>query len=137
MGLSIRTLKESDYQDHLVGWWKDWGMSPVPKDFLPDDGMGGLMVTDGDDNVCAGFMYSTNSKIAWVDWIISNKGYRKKPQRTEAIRILINSLTNIASASGYIYSYALVKNSSNLVKTYVDLGYAKTCVYTNELIKKL
>jgi hypothetical protein len=137
MDLSIRSLNDTDYQDILVGWWNDWGMSPVPKDFLPEDGKGGIMVMDGETPVCAGFMYATNSKVAWVDWIISSKTYRKKPQRNNAVRLLISSLTSIASKSGYIYSYALIKNSSSLTKTYVDLGYNKSCVYTNELIKKL
>jgi hypothetical protein len=137
MDLNIRPLNDTDYQDTLVGWWKDWGMSAVPRDFLPDNGKGGIMVMDGEYPVCAGFIYTTNSKVAWVDWIVSNKNYRKKPQRNNAIKLLLMTLTEIASKSGYIYSYALVKNSSSLVKSYVDLGYTKTCVYTNELIKKI
>ena len=137
MELTIRPLNDTDYQDILVGWWNDWGMIPVPKDFLPDDGKGGIIVYDNEEPICAGFMYATNSKIAWVDWIVSSKTYRKKPHRNDAIKLLLATLTEIASKSGYIYSYALVKNSSNLIKSYVDLGYTKSCVYTSELIKKL
>ena len=135
MELTVRPLNNADYQDFLVGWWNDWGMTAVPKDFLPQDGTGGIMVMDGEEHVCAGFMYATNSKIAWVDWIVSNKEYRKKPHRITAIKLLLETLTNIAKNTGHKYSYALIKNSK-LVDHYVGIGYTKSCGYTEELIKK-
>jgi hypothetical protein len=137
MTLEVRQLNETDYDEILVDWWKDWGLTPVSKDFLPDDGKGGIIVYDGNEPICAGFLYATNSKVAWVDWIVSSKTYRKKPQRSEAIKILLETLTSIASNSGCVYAYALIKNSNKLIDTYIDLGFSKTCVYTNELIKKL
>ena len=117
MEFNIRPLGETDYEDILVGWWKDWKWTPPPKDFLPSDGKGGVMVLDNDIPVCAGFVYMTNSKVAWVDWIISNKEYKKKPQRKEALDLLITTLTNICKDTGNKYCYALIKNKS-LIKTY-------------------
>ena len=73
MGLTIRPLIDEDYDTILVEWWKDWSWESPTKDFLPENGSGGLMVMDNDIPVCAGFMYTTNSAVAWVDWIISNK----------------------------------------------------------------
>ena len=43
MEFNIKELNPSDYEDVLVGWWKDWDWQPPPKDFLPNDGVGGLM----------------------------------------------------------------------------------------------
>ena len=60
MKLNIQPLKETDYEDILCRWWRDWRWDPPSKDFLPEDGMGGFMVYDGDTPVCAGFMYVTN-----------------------------------------------------------------------------
>ena len=136
MALDVRILNSSDYDEILVGWWKDWGFTPPSKDFLPDNGSGGCMITDGDEFVCAGFLYSTNSKIAWVDWIISNKNYRKKPERSEAISLLILTLTNIAKNLGNKYAYSLMDNE-RLIETYKKLGYVKSASYTEELIKYL
>jgi hypothetical protein len=48
-------------------------------------------VYDGDIPVCAGFIYVTNSRVAWVDWIISNKEYIEDKRR-EAITMLIETL---------------------------------------------
>ena len=136
MALDVRILNSSDYDDILVGWWKDWGFTPPSKDFLPDNGIGGCMIMDEDEPICAGFLYSTNSKIAWVDWIISSKTYRKKPERKESVSLLIMTLTNIARNLGYKYAYSLMDNKG-LVETYEKLGYIKSASYTEELIKYL
>ena len=71
MNLNVKVLKEEDYDNILVNWWKDWRWTPPSKDFLPDNGKGGYMVYEDDTPICAGFMYLTNSKVVWCDWIIS------------------------------------------------------------------
>jgi len=83
MKLNILALKENDYEDILCKWWRDWRWNPPKRDFLPENGTGGFIVYDGDVPVCAGFMYTTNSKAAWCDWIISNMEYkdRKKEKK--------------------------------------------------------
>ena len=134
MPLEIKTLTDSDYENILCGWWKDWNWEAPPKKFLPDNGKGGLIIYDGDTPVCAGFMYATNSAVAWVDWIISNKNYRKKPNRSEALRLLVESLTSICKSTGHEYVYALIKHSS-LLQTYRDVGYVDGDTYNKEMIK--
>lgn len=136
MELFIRELNETDYDEILLGWWNQWGWEPPQKDFLPNDGKGGIIVFDEDVPVCAGFMYLTNSKVAWVDWIISNKEYTKKPQRKDAIKLLVSALTDICKGAGSKYSYALIKNES-LIGMYEELGYIKGDSYTIEMIKVL
>jgi len=132
----IRPLQENDYEEILVKWWEDWGWTAPQKDFLPDNGKGGVMVLDGDIPVCAGFTYVTNSSVAWVDWIISNKEYRKKPERSNAIGLLIETLTGTCERMGFKYCYALIKHEG-LMDTYKKLGYIKADSYTQEMIKTL
>ena len=136
MKLNVRPLVEDDYQDILVGWWKDWKWEAPLKDFLPDDGKGGLIVYDNETPVCAGFIYMTNSKVAWVDWIISNKKYTNKSGRKASLILLIEALTNVAQASGNKFTYALIKHDG-LIKTYEELGYIKGDSYNKEMIKVL
>ena len=136
MELNIRKLQEGDYEEILVGWWKDWRWDAPPKDFLPEDGLGGLIVYAGDIPVCAGFIYLTNSKVSWCDWIISNFHYREKDTRKQAIRLLIESMNKLASGVGSKYLYALIKNNS-LIETYEELGYVQGSKYNTELIKKV
>ena len=92
MKLNIRKLEALDYEDILLKWWNDRGWSAPSKDFLPDNGTGGIMVYDDKTPVCAGFIYITNSNIAWVNWIISDKNYKNKSIRNDAITMLLNSL---------------------------------------------
>lgn len=136
MELYIRELNENDYDDILVDWWRQWGWEPPQRNFLPNDGKGGIIVYDQDTPICAGFMYLTNSKVAWVDWIISSKQYTKKPHRKNAIKLLVSSLTGICKNTGNKYVYALIK-SRNLIETYEELGYVKGDKYTSEMIKLL
>src|SRR6056300_83313 len=99
MSLGVRPLIDKDYEEILLGWWKEWNWEAPSKDFLPNNGINGLMVLDGDVPVCAGFIYMTNSAVSWVDWIISSRTYRKKPTRKEAIRLLIGSLSDVCEKS--------------------------------------
>ena len=136
MIFNLRPLKYEDYNEILIGWWKDWDWEPPPRDFLPEDGKGGIMVLDKDIPVCAGYIYNTNSKVAWVDWIISNKEYKDKEKRKEALSLLINSLTSIAKDIGSKYTYALIKHPS-LIKVYEEAGYIQGDSYNTEMIKSL
>lgn len=136
MIFNLRPLIESDYEDILLGWWKSWRFPAPPKDFLPDNGTGGIMVFDGDTPVCAGFLYTTNSKVIWVDWIVSSIEYKDKDKRKDALTLLLSTLTNIAKNTGAEYTYALVKNES-LINAYTSLGYTSGDSYQKELIKKL
>ena len=134
--INIRLLNDTDYDNILVGWWKEWGWEAPPKDFLPNDGAGGMIVFDDDTPICAGFLYMTNSKASWIDWIISNKTYTDREKRKYAISSLLEQLTDLSKQVGNKYAYALIKHQ-NLIKTYESLGYIKGDSYQNEMIKAL
>lgn len=134
--ISIRHLNETDYDAILVGWWKEWGWEAPARDFLPNNAMGGAIVYDGDTPICAGFLYMTNSKASWIDWIISSKTYTDREKRKFAINLLIEQLTDLSKQLGNKYAYALIKHQ-NLIKTYESLGYVKGDSYQSEMIKIL
>lgn len=136
MAISLRVLQESDYENILLGWWNDWNFAAPPKDSLPFDGKGGFMCMYEDEPVCAGFLYLTNSKICWVDWIISSKTFRKKPFRQQCILTLLQNLTETGKSKGCKYSYALIKHRG-LIESYKELGYSEGDSYTSEMIKTL
>ena len=43
MKLNARKLIDTDY-NVLVDWWKWWRWPSIPKNFLPDNGTGGIMI---------------------------------------------------------------------------------------------
>ena len=134
MEFNIRKLEPSDYEDILVGWWKAWGFKPPAQDFLPEHGVGGLLILDSETPVCAGFIYLTNSKISWVNWIVSNKNYKNK-KRSKAIITLLKGLINIAINSNSHYVFAN-NNNNSLISKFVNLGFTKGSSST-ELIYKI
>jgi hypothetical protein len=133
--MEVRFLKENDY-DTLSKWWKDWRWTPPPADMLPQNGIGGVMVYKGDTEICAGFVYFTNSKTAWIEFIVSNFQYKDK-DRHEAIEMLINVLTKMVQDMGeYKYIYTSLKSKS-LIDRYANCGYQLGSTNCNEMIKLL
>ena len=135
MKLNIRPLSYEDYDNILIGWWKDWGWKAAPaRDFLPQQGEGGVIVYDNNIPVCAGFLYNTNSKIAWITWVISNKEYRGK-NRQEGVVLLLTELEKIGKNIGAKYIFTNNDNS-RLIETFIKLGYSKGAE-SIEMIKHL
>lgn len=129
MRLTTRRVQKSDYNEFLVPWWKDWGWEPLPADFLPDLG---VVVMIDDEPFCAGFFYITNSKVGWVEWVVSKK--ERHELRKDAITLLVSTLTDMAQSIGCKYVYTLLKNQS-LINTYESLGYVRGSENQVEMIK--
>jgi len=136
MGMLVRQLNANDYDDILVKWWNDWGLDAPVRDFLPDDATSGLIVFDGDEPVCAGFIYTMNAKVTWVEWIISSRTYRKKPARKECLDLLIYTLTQVCKIKGAKYVFSN-NNNKHLIEVFTNSGYIKGCTNSTELIKIL
>ncbi|MGH2666032.1 hypothetical protein [Flavobacterium sp.] len=127
----VRNLIDSDYDNFLVGWWKQWRWTPPPRDFLPQNGTGGVMVEKEGIPIVAGFVYLTNSAVAWSEFIISNFEY-KEPDRKQAIKIIIQELSEISRQCGAKYIYTVVKNPS-LQKMYEEMGFTNGSQKANEM----
>ena len=136
MGILVRQLNANDYDDILVKWWQGWGLDAPARDFLPDDATSGLIVFDGDEPVCAGFIYTMNAKVTWVEWIISSRTYRKKPERKECLDLLIYTLTQVCKIKGAKYVFSN-NNNKHLIEVFTNSGYIKGCTNSTELIKIL
>ena len=119
---SVRILNENDYDDTLCRWWKQWRWTAPPKDFLPQNGTGGLMIEKEGAQIVAGFIYITNSATAWSEYIISNFDY-KEEDRVVAIKILIQELSRVAKEMGAKYIFTTVKNE-NLLNHYKEMGFS-------------
>ena len=126
----IRYLKEGDYEA-MLPWFKWFRFPAPPKDFLPENGLGGMMVYAGRVNVCSGFLYFTNSKVAWIEFVISNPEYRDKA-RVEAIKILLEELVVLCYEKGFKYVYTSVKNE-NLKRHLLDLGFMEGSTNATEM----
>ena len=134
MELQVRELKESDWEV-LCSWWKWWRWPEMNRDLLPSNGLGGLMVYKGDTPIVAGFLYLTNSKGALLDWIVSNPKY-KEQDRSQAIKLLIDSCEQVAKVNGYNIIFSFTRNKS-LINIHEDLGYTIDSMPSYEISKKI
>jgi hypothetical protein len=130
MKFNLRSVSKEDYEDVLVKWWKDWGWEPPPLDFLPETG---LIVSKGNVDICAGFLYLTNSKVALTEFVVSNKDY-KESDRGEAIDFLLDCILELANQNGCKYAHVILKNKS-LLQKYKRAGYIESDKNVIELIK--
>jgi hypothetical protein len=135
MELNIRRLIEEDWEV-LCSWWEDWPewVNP-PKDFLPDNGTGGLMVYKEDTLIVAGFIYYTNSKGALLEWVVSNPDYRESDRKL-AIELLINTVEDVCNANGVKYIFSIGRTNS-LIETHKKLGWVVDNKPSHEIVKKI
>lgn len=131
--MEVRYLCEEDYDNTLVKWWESWGWIPPNRDMLPQNGTGGVIISKDGVDICAGFIYFTNSTMAWLEYIVSNKEYRNE-DRSEAIEMLINVLSSIAKDNGFKYIYASIK-SQPLISKYKAAGFKMGDSNCQEMVK--
>jgi len=133
--LVCRNLRENDW-DTLCEWWSAWPEWNAPgKDFLPDNGTGGLMIHKNGAPIVAGFIYETNSASVLLEWIVSNPKYRQDDRNT-AVEMLITEAERITKEMGYKYMFTIGRNQ-NLIKKHKKLGWFVDSKPSYEITKKL
>ena len=130
--MNTRTLTESDYKI-LSDWWIEWSWPVMATDMLPDNGTGGIMVEHEGENIVAGFLYWSNSKLVWLDWIISNPK-SDKDIRQEAIKKLILTAESMTKKAGSKYMMS-ISRSNSLLKIHEQMGWTIDKTPSHEMIK--
>jgi hypothetical protein len=74
---NIRYIEEKDL-DIIHNWWVERNEEPVKHDLLPQGGLGGLIIEDNNNMIAACFIYLTNSKMGYIDHLVSNPDYKGK-----------------------------------------------------------
>ena len=135
MKFNIRKLTENDW-DTLVSWWDAWPtwVNP-PKDFLPDNGTGGLIIEKNNTPIVAGFLYFTNSAAVLLEWIISNPEYKEKDRR-EAIETLIQSAEIFCKNNNKKYMFSIGRNKS-LINIHKKLNWSIDEKASYEITKQI
>jgi hypothetical protein len=137
MELNIRKLKQEDWGTLTKLWnmWPEWKDKFPTKELLPENGTGGYIVEKNNIPVIAGFLYTTNSKVAWIEWIVSNKDYRED-DRKQALELLINGIEHVAISSGFNIILSIARNKG-LINAFKDLKYTVDDKPSFEISKKI
>ena len=133
---SIRNTTKNDYPT-LCEYWKWFRFPAPPLEMLPNDGEDGIVVSFGNEIVCAGFLYATSSKsLFWCEFIVSNPKVKDRKVRKQAIKLLINSISELAKQMGAKAIFTSLKNE-NLLQHYKDCGYTVNTTTAIEMTKIL
>ena len=133
-GFISRDLNESDW-DILVEWWRWWRWPVMPRDFLPKNGTGGIMIEKNKIPIVAGFLYITDSKVIILEWIVSNPKYKNK-DRKKAIELLITEAENKTKELGYKYMFSIGR-SKHLMDAHEKLGWFVDKKSSHEITKTI
>jgi hypothetical protein len=118
MELNARVINKNDW-DMLLSWWTGHGWPTPKKDGKP---------------VIAGFIYQTNSKGCWLEYIISKPDYEN--DRSHLIDMLIVSAEKTALSMGFKYML-FVGKSKGIIKSMEKNGWIKDPKPSYEVMKKL
>jgi len=136
MKLNIRKLTEADW-DLLVSWWKmypEWEQHPT-KEILPENGLGGFIIEKGETPIVAGFLYTTNSKIGWLEWIVADRNYKQK-DKGDAIKLLITGIEHVARRSGCEAIFSVGRHRG-LINIHKQLNYTVDSDPSYEISKNI
>ena len=126
--MDIRNISPDDW-DTLIKWGID-----KDKDLLPKDGTVGLMVHVENLPIAAGFIYLTNSKLAFINDIIYDKNKDKKLLHN-SLDLLIVAFEQTLKELGF-KTVVIINTDEMLNNSYKALGW-KEDITINKLIKNL
>lgn len=112
----VTKYTDKDYTT-VCGWWLARGWPVAPKHCLSTTG---LIVPE----VCAGWIYKSDSSIAWMEWIISNPN-TESTKRAEALDVLIDALVAQAKDGGFKHIFSSISHPS-LMARYEKHGFQAT-----------
>lgn len=132
--MKIEKFNSSTHRSSVETWGEKHGFPFPPTEFLPDLGW---IVGDA----AVGFLYTTNSKLGWVEWVFSNPA-KTADQRREAIDLLmgqiqaeafIKGVTALFSSSGsdayleILKRHDFIPTDKNVIQHIKRIGAISTC----------
>lgn len=93
----VRAYTEDDYK-FIVEWMESRALDPLPKDVIPE--VGGIVY-----GIACGFIYKTDSKMAYMEHYISNP-FAERHARKQAMQMVTAYLIKQARDAGFKYLYA-------------------------------
>ena len=117
--VTIRLIKEEDYK-FINSWWKAIEETPPPRKLLPENGLHGLIACKNDKPIACLYIYLTNSKFAYGDYLISDMNYKGR-DRFDIILELMNQA--IATAWGLgCEDFWFITNDKGMLKRCKAIG---------------
>lgn len=123
--LKVRRIIEKDWE-FLPEWWKGYEgwEDQIPRDMLPEKGLGGFIVDKDGYPIGACFLWTSNAKTCFINGFVFNPDYRDT-DRKEALDTLIQFTTKFAGDMGYKYAWSWT-SAPTLAEAFKDNDYNMT-----------
>lgn len=99
--IAFEKFSSQKHYKTLTQWWNGHKFPVVPLDSLPELG---IVCLAQDKPICSGFLYKTDSNIAWMEWLLCDPSAPRE-YRGECINALIDKLEALAKDFGYTNIY--------------------------------
>lgn len=120
--MKLRDYKGKEDFEEFKRWWEFWRWKDrVDPQILSDIGF--VIEKDG-LNICAGWLYTTNSLIASIEFIVANP-FAPKEDVDEGLDFLLECLSQRALKEGKRLVMTTINNPS-LAKRLEKLGYVES-----------
>jgi hypothetical protein len=119
MVFNAKEFKANLHFEELAAWWKFWRWTNHPVPGMLSD-IGYVVELDG-VNICAGWLYTTNSLIGSMEFIVSNP-HVEAALRSQALDFLIEQLSKRNTKEGKRVFMTSIKNEA-LAKKLIKLGF--------------
>jgi hypothetical protein len=123
--------KTEDYPA-ICELWQRQGHPIIEADLLPSKG---LKILDNNRLLCAGWLYQTDSKMCWGEWVVADPSCDIMTRRA-AIGMLISGLTDLGKSLGFTVFYSTIRHKS-LIKAVKNQGFIQTNEHCGVFFKKL
>lgn len=117
----LKEFKAEEHFEELANWWIFWRWYAHPQPIMFSD-IGYVVECDG-QNICAGWLYTTNSTIASIEWVVSNP-YTPREVNDKCLDFLIECLSQRALKEGSKVVITSIKKEV-LGKRLERLGFIK------------
>tara|TARA_R110002012_G_C11273878_1_gene569790 strand:+ start:72 stop:497 length:426 start_codon:yes stop_codon:yes gene_type:complete len=110
--IKIKPIVEQDYE-FINQWWDNIEKLPPPRQLLPENGLHGLIAYKQDKPIVCLYIYLTNSKFAYSDYMISDINYKGK-DRFNIILLLMQESIKKAFDLGFEDFWFMTKDKGML-----------------------
>lgn len=117
----------TDYSE-VATWWKAHGWPEIPPEALSPTGF----VVDG---ICAGWFYKTDSKLSWIEWVVSNPSVEPEV-RGAGLDALMGRLIEEGRRLGFSSMFSSISNK-RLIERYKKHGFIETETGMSNMIRRL
>lgn len=126
----IRSYVEAEHYALLCAWWTWHEFAPVNQLLLPKRGQ---VIYSGETPICAAFLYSSDSAIGWIEFVVANPDAGARSV-ARGIDLLLESLIALSQSIGQACLFTST-NRRGLVRKYERAGFKVGDTQTTQLVR--